>query len=247
MIDAEQSAALGLIRKLERLAPLDAADHAAIGSLPFAIRTVAPGQFLVREGSRSSDCCLLVAGHACRHKVTHDGDRQIVSFHMRGDIVDLCHLQLPTADHNVQAVTKATVACIPAARLREVARARPSIADALWRDALIDASRVREWMLNVGRRDARSRVAHLICEFGLRSEAAGLGTADRFDMPLTQEQIGDATGLTPVHVNRMLRRLGLDGLIGRERQKMRILDWNRLRLIAGFDDSYLHGSAPAAA
>lgn len=243
----ERTASVALIRKLAQLAPLEEADRAAIATLPYAIRAVPPGHYLVREGGSSENCCLLVSGYACRHKMTYDGNRQIVSFHVRGDLVDLCHLQLATADHNVQTVTAATVACVPAARLKALARARPMVADALWRDALIDASRFREWMLNVGRRDARSRVAHLICEFAIRAEAAGLGTLELFDMPLTQEQIADATGLTSVHVNRMLRRLGQAGLIARDRQRICILDWNRMRLIAGFDETYLHGSVAAAA
>lgn len=247
MIVHDEVAARALIQKLEQFGPLGEADRATIRALPYATRTVRAGQHLVREGSTHDHCCLLIDGYACRHKMTADGGRQIVSFHLRGDIVDLPHLLLARADHNVQAITAATIACIPADRLRAAARGSPAIADALWRDVLIDASIFREWVLNVGRRDARSRIAHLICEFVTRAAAAGLGSPDRFHLPLTQEQIADATGLTPVHVNRMLQSLGQDGMIARKRRDFRILDWRRMREIAGFDDSYLHRSLAEAA
>jgi CRP-like cAMP-binding protein len=187
-----------LTRKLESLARLDDADRQAIQSLPFTIQSVKARRYLVREGSTPTECCLLLSGYACRSKVTVGGGRQIVSFHIAGDIVDLQHLHLAVADHYVQTITDAEVAWIPMAKLRDLTRERPALDEALWRDTLIDASIFREWVLNVGRRDAKARVAHMLCEFAVRSEAAGLGRADRFEWPLTQEQIADATGLTTV-------------------------------------------------
>ena len=243
----ECQAAEALIGKLEQFAPLGEADRDAIRALTYSTRKARAGAYLVRDGSDHTHCCLLIDGYACRHKTTADGGRQIVSFHMRGDIVDLPHLLFAKADHNVQAITAATIACIPAAQLKAVAHAHPAIADALWRDVLIDASIFREWVLNVGRRDARTRIAHMICEFVTRAQAAGLGSPDRFDLPLTQEQIADATGLTSVHVNRMLQALGQAGVIARDRREIRILDWQRMRDIAGFDESYLHPTMAAAA
>lgn len=230
-------------RKLERLATLDDADRAAIASLPVTIQIAPPAHYLVREGNEVTNCCLLVKGYAFRHKLAQDGGRQIVSFHMRGDILDLQHLLFPAADHNVQTMTEATIAWTPCRELRRLAHERPRVADALWRDTLIDASIFREWVLNVGRRDARTRIAHLLCEFAARAEAAGLGAADRFELPMTQEQIGDATGLTAVHVNRMLMQLGAEGVIARRGKDVIVGDWARLRRLAGFDPSYLHAAA----
>jgi hypothetical protein len=115
--------------------------------------------------------------------------------------------------------------------------------DGRYVSALVDASVFREWVLNIGQRDAKSRVAHMLCEFAIRREAAGLGSPERFDLPMSQEQVGDATGLTSVHVNRMRRALGEDGVIDRNKRDVRITDWKRLRDIAGFDPMYLHNVA----
>jgi CRP-like cAMP-binding protein len=230
-------------RKLGMLADLDEVDREALRSLPLSIERVEAGYHLVREGTEPGNCCLLVTGYACRNKVTLAGQRQIVSFHMAGDLVDLQHLHLSVADHHVQTITRAEVAWIPKANLLAVARKRPGIAEALWRDTLVDASIFREWVLNVGRRDARSAIAHMLCEFAVRAEAVGLGTADTFRWPLTQEQIADATGLTPVHVNRMLKSLAADGLIERSAYGYRVSAWSELKRVAAFDKIYLHAAA----
>jgi CRP-like cAMP-binding protein len=232
-----------MIRKLERLNQLDEADREAIRRLPFTRREEKAGAFLVTEGDHLSECCLLVEGYACRHKMTAKGGRQIVSFHLPGDILDVQHLLLPTADHNVQTITAAVVACLPIRELQQLARSRPRIGDALWRDSLIDASVFREWVLNVGRRDAKSRLAHMLCEFAARREAAGLGSPERFELPMSQEQIADAVGLTPVHVNRMLRELADDGVIERDKRDIQIADWARMKQVADFDAQYLHAAA----
>jgi CRP-like cAMP-binding protein len=234
-------------RKLSLLTPLDPDDRAAIGHLPFSVESVPQNRYLVREGDEASQCCLLVEGYACRHKTTRRGGRQIVSFHMRGDFLDLQSLLFEVADHNVQTITAATVAWLPAKTLQDLARRRPAIGDALWRDTLIDASIFREWVLNVGRRDARSRVSHMLCEFAARGQAVGLGSPEGFELPMTQEEIADATGLTPVHVNRTLRALREEGVIALDRRHLAVRDWPRLRQIAGFDAAYLHGAAAEAA
>jgi CRP-like cAMP-binding protein len=110
---------------------------------------------------------------------------------------------------------------------------------------LIDASIFREWVVNVGRRDSRARVAHLLCEFSLRLEAAGLARNHRYELPMTQEQLADAVGLTAVHVNRVLKQLGEDGLITRDRRTITIEDWQRLRDVGDFNERYLHHDALA--
>ena len=246
MIANDNDAFARLIRKLDRLAKLQPGDHDAIRSLPFKVKTAPANGYLVREGDAVSECCVLLTGYACRHKMTSNGRRQIVSFHMPGDILDLQHLLLWQADHNVQTITEASVAWVSISHLRRLAQERPAVNEALWRDSLIDASIFREWVLNVGRRDAKSRIAHMLCEFAARREAAGLGSPERFDLPMTQEQIGDATGLTSVHVNRMLHELARAGLIGRSKREVEITDWPRFREVADFDPAYLHTAAVAA-
>jgi CRP-like cAMP-binding protein len=232
-----------VIRKLDRLADLREDDRDAIRCLAFRIETVPANHLLVGEGDDARDCCILLNGYACRHKRTSRGGRQIVSFHLPGDILDLQHLLLARADHNIQAVTEASVAWVSAADIKGLASAHPAVGEALWRDTLIDASIFREWVLNVGRRDAKARITHMLCEFVARREAAGLGMPERFELPFSNEQIGDATGLAAVHVSRILHDLGQDGVIVRDRREVEIRDWARMREIADFDPRYLHAAA----
>ncbi|WP_166040901.1 Crp/Fnr family transcriptional regulator [Sphingosinicella sp. YJ22] len=235
--------AAGLIRKLRRLAPLDPDDRQLLAALPYRPEAVPAGRVLVSEGSIVAQCCLLVDGYACRHKTSADGKRQIVSFHVAGDLLDVQHLMLERADHDVETVTAADIAWVPADRLRALALDRPNIGQALWRDALIDASVFREWVLNVGRRDARTRIAHMLSELAARVLAAGAASEDHLLLPLTQEQIADATGLTAVHVNRMLRQLREAGALSVVARGVCIEDFGRLRAISSFDPAYLHAAA----
>ncbi|QAY77581.1 Crp/Fnr family transcriptional regulator [Sphingosinicella sp. BN140058] len=232
-----------LIAKLRRLAPIDDADEAALLALPHRVGRARARDYLVREGSRPQECCALLEGYAARSKLGFNGGRQIVSFHIPGDLLDIQHLFLERADHNVQVISEATLLWVSMPALRALATERPAIGTALWRDALIDASIFREWILNVGRRDAKSRIAHMLCEFIVRRSAAGLGTPEHTRLPFTQEEIGDATGLTSVHVNRMLRELAEAGLIARNGRALEIVDWDGFRRAAGFDAAYLHAAA----
>jgi len=229
-----------MLRKLESRAPLDAGDRDALLALPFRTQTVEPAAYIAREGERPERSCLIVTGFAYRHKVTVEGARQIVSVHIPGDIVDLEGALLSVADHNVQALTRCELACIPREAIRELILSHPRVGMAMWLDTLIDGSIFREWVVNIGRRDARSRIAHLLCEFARRLEAAGLAAQYRYELPMTQEQLADATGLTPVHVNRILMTLSRDGLIERKRRIVGIPDWEALRRVAGFSETYLH-------
>lgn len=230
----------GVIHKLSRLSHLEHDDRHAIEALPYRIAGTLAGDLLIREGDSLHECCLLVAGYACRFKTSGNGGRQIVSFHLAGDILDLQHLLFKSADHSVQTITPATIAWVPREALLSLARERPAIGEAFWRDTLIEASVFREWVLNLGRRDARSRIAHMLCEFVTRGEAVGLGTSERFRLPMTQEYIADATGLTAVHVNRMMRQLRDEGVVDFDRREMRIADWERMREIADYHPAYLH-------
>lgn len=240
MISNDDNAFGAVIAKLNALS---AGCKTALSALPFVRETVPADAHLVREGQMATHCCFLVYGFACRYKVAHDGGRQIASFNLAGDILDLQHLLLSIADHSVQTITSATYLRVPSAALKALTQEHTDLAEALWRDTLIDASIFREWVLNVGRRDARTRIAHMLCEFAVRHQAAGLGSPERFTLPMTQEHIADATGLTPVHVNRTLRVLGEAGLIARDGRKIVIADWKRMQQAADFDPLYIHAAA----
>jgi CRP-like cAMP-binding protein len=232
-----------LLRKLNLLVPLQASDEDAIRQLPFSIEIVRQNRMLVREGTTVSRCCLLAKGYAARHKMSRQGKRQIVAFHMPGDLMDIQHSLLPRADHNLEMMTSGAVAWLPLSELKNLALSCPRVAQALATDALVDASIFREWVLNVGCRDAKTRVAHMLCEFIARREAVGVSPVEKLELPLTQEQIADATGLTPVHVNRMLRILTEEGAFTHVGREFTISDWGKLKLIADFEPAYLHGTA----
>ncbi len=231
------------VKNLNNLKNLDSQDVRAIEDLPVRLDNQPANHLLVREGARPDLCCILLKGFACRHKMTSAGERQIVSLHIPGDLLDVQHLELVQADHNVQTITPSTVAWVRKLDLQRVLDQRPAVRKAVWRSALVDASIFREWVLNVGRRDGVARVAHMLCELVARLEAAGLGSATRLELPMTQEQIADATGMTPIHVNRMLQELSARGVIVRNRRDVRIVDWAGLRRVADFDPAYLHLAA----
>lgn len=229
-----------MLRKLELWARLTPGDKEALLALPHTLKTIEPTGYIVRDGDVATHSCLLRAGFVFRHKIVAEGARQIVSIHMAGDMVDLQNSLLGVADHNVQALTRCEVAFIPREAVREIAFARPAIGMAMWHDTLVEGSIFREWIANVGRRNARTRTAHLLCEFSLRLEAAGLGTQDEWELPMTQEQLGDCTGLTPVHINRTLKGLDRDGLITRSNRAVTVNDWKKLAQVGDFQSRYLH-------
>lgn len=230
-----------MLRKLKLWASLDAADERALLGLPHSIVTVAKQRTLVAEGDSVSHCWVLISGYCVRYKIVGDGGRQILSIHMKGDLVDLQNSLLGVADHGVQALTVCKLARIPIGAIRQLLHSRPAINDALWFDTLVDGSIHREWVANVGRRDAFTRVAHLLCEFALKLEAVSLGEQLDYILPMTQSQLADATGMTPVHVNRILKALESDGLIERVTSKAVIIgDWRKLAEAGDFNRAYLH-------
>jgi CRP-like cAMP-binding protein len=229
-----------MLRKIELRAPLDDEDRQAFLSLPHRTQQVEANVYIIREGDRPDRSCVLLSGFALRHKVTATGERQIVSVHVAGDFLDLEGALLNISDHNVQMLTRGELAFIPRNAMRDLILANPRVAAAMWVDTLIDGSIFREWVVNVGRRDARARIAHLLCEFARRLEVAGLSSVTGYELPMTQEQLADATGLTSVHVNRVLKRLDEEGLIVRSKRHVAIPDWGQLRDVAGFNETYLH-------
>jgi CRP-like cAMP-binding protein len=230
-----------LVDRLVYRVDLDARDRAAILALPFTIKMVERAQYIVRERDLAKQTCLMLSGYSIRSKTTATGSRQIVAIHMKGEAVDLQNSMLHVADHSVQMLTSGKVAFIPREAIIQLTLERPKIGHAMWIDTLVDASIFREWIMNVGRRDARTRLAHLLCEFSLRLKLAGLGHDTNYELPMTQEQMADATGLTSVHVNRTIKLLEADGLIERSNPRsIQIGDWRKLADAGDFDSNYLH-------
>jgi CRP-like cAMP-binding protein len=247
MARSNMHALASVAAKLSQHSILNSTEIDALLGLPFRVTDIDQDDYLVRDGDVVDSCAALLAGYAYRSKVTGTGSRQICCFHVRGDLVDLQNSVLGKADHSVQALTRASVAYVPHHAILKVCDSFPVIARALWRDTLIDASIFREWILNVGRRDARQRISHLLCEFALRQQAAGICPGPNYEFPLTQEQIGDATGLTSVHVNRIMQSMRRDGIISMGKHRIDVVDWPRLQAIGDFRRSYLHLNSTIAA
>lgn len=233
------SALLPLVAKLQRLGELSEADAAAIEALPHTVRAVRHLQTLIHEGHGPAYCTLLLSGVAARDRSTRSGGRQLLGFYVKGDLIDLNSALLGCAHDNVQIFGDGQIACIPFDNLLRLAFERPAIGRLLWIDTLLDASIAREWTLNVGRRDARTRLLHLLCEFATRQHQAKLGSLEELTLPLTQEQLADALGLTPVHVNRILQSFRDEPAFVRSGRTIRIKDWRALVRMADFDDAYL--------
>ncbi|NUQ19194.1 MAG: Crp/Fnr family transcriptional regulator [Sphingomonas sp.] len=229
-----------LIRRIRAHHPLGVDDQKRILDLPYKIRTIEAQAYIMREGDRPDRCVMLLSGFAFRHKLTGDGSRQIVAIHIPGEAPDFQNLFLEESDHNVQMLTRGVVAEIARESLERLVLENPAVARAVLVFTLVESSIFREWVLNVGRRDARSRIAHLLCEFACRMNAQGLAPNGVYELPMTQEQLADASGLTPVHVNRVLQGLQRDGLMERDRRIIRFVDWEAMRDVADFNERYLH-------
>lgn len=229
-----------LIRKLESITPLSDLNRRAIESLSVSIRRFEPRQDIVRDQDRPSQCCLVLQGWVHRYKLLDEGRRQIVSFHVPGDLPDLQSLHLRVMDHSVATLTACTLAFIPHEHVRDLLLRFPSLSEAMWRDTLIDAAIFREWLTGVGRRSSHARIAHLFCEMYVKLEAVGLAKDHRCSWPLTQGDLADALGLSNVHVNRVLQDLRGQGLITLRGGMLTFEDWAALSRLAEFDPTYLH-------
>lgn len=236
-----------MAEKLGKRAALSPADRDALSALPHRISEVGRDRYFAREGDRASHCCVLISGYAMRHKIAGDGGRQIVSIHVPGDLLDVQNGAADYSTTNGQSLTSVQIAVIARAALLDLAAERPAIALALWADAGANASILAEWLLNVGRRSARMRIAHLICEVKLRQDAASHQPDAQAYWLMTQEQLGDVTGLTPVHVNRTIQLLRREGLIGCDQRALKILDWDGLCEAGDFTPDYLLLDGPSTA
>ncbi|WP_243964642.1 Crp/Fnr family transcriptional regulator [Methylobacterium sp. J-026] len=228
-----------LIRKLESITTLSDKERQAVRSLPMRIHNLDARQDIVRDGDQPTHCCLILDGWACRYKMLSQGKRQILSFHIAGDIPDLQSLHIHTMDHSLATLTKAVVAFIPHESLRELTACYPGIASIFWRDTLIDAGIFREWLISMGRRSAFEHVAHLFCELYLKLQAVGLAGNFRCPLPITQTDIADALGLTSVHVNRVLQEMRGRTMITLRSQTLVIEAWDELLRVSEFDSTYL--------
>jgi CRP-like cAMP-binding protein len=236
-----------MIRKLESVFTLTDDERQALANLPMQLAVIKDHQDLVREGDRPSRSCLILSGFTATYKITAGGKRQIVSFSIPGDIPDLQSLHLKVLDISIGTITPCRVGFVTHEVLHDLCERYPRIAAAFWRETLIEGAIFREWVTNVGRRDAYNRMAHLLCEMLVRLRAVGLAEDYSCDLPITQGEFADAMGITPVHVNRVLKELRADGLVELKGDRLNIPDWEKLKEVGEFDPTYLHLESHQAA
>jgi len=230
-----------LIRKLEQFTTLSGDDKRALERVAsLKVRHCEAKEDVIREGDKPRQVNLVLQGWATRYKILEDGQRSITAFLVPGDLCDLRMFILKEMDHSVGAVTPIVVAEIPSDALLELTDSSPRIARALWWNSLVEEAIAREWTTNLGHRDAVERLAHLFCEIFLRLRGVGLANGDSFDWPLTQAQLGEATGLSTVHVNRTLQELRDRGLVVLKGKTLAIPDLEALKSVAMFNPNYLH-------
>jgi CRP-like cAMP-binding protein len=227
--------AISLVRKLEQFTPLSEPEKRALQTAPARVRDVVPHSDLVSEGDCPTDISLLTEGFACRYKLLGDGRRQITAFLIPGDICDLRAFLMGRMDHGVAALCRCQVSHIAHPTLSEIITKHTRIGFGLWRDTMLDGAIYRQWLTNVGRRSAHQRIAHLLCEVWWRLQAVGRTHGDSYELPVTQTDIGDAMGLSVVHVNRTLQQLRAEGLISLQSSVVVVLNWRRLQEAGEFD------------
>jgi CRP-like cAMP-binding protein len=229
-----------LVRRLRATSAVSEEEIKAIHALPISVRDYPAERAVVSDGQRATECCLIIRGFCVRSKTTSEGRRQILSIHIPGEIPDLMSLHLHVMDHDLSTLKPATLGFINHGVLKQLYRRQPNLADMFWRDTLIDAAMFREWIVNVGQRPAPARLAHVIVELRERLKIIGRADGASFEMPLTQEQVGEALGTTAVHANRVIKQLRQDGIVELHRGRVTVLDEDRLLELSGFDGRYLH-------
>ncbi len=230
-----------LVMKLEQFRRLPEEDRRLLEDLTSGRqRRLEAREDIIREGEHSPDIHIVMSGLACRYKILANGGRQIMAFLVPGDPCDAEIFILKAMDHSIGTLAPSVIAAIPGETMQELLLNRPGIALAFWWNTLQDEGVLRERIIDVGRRDAYSRIAFLIYEILLRLRAVGVVGDTGFEFPVTQTDLADATGLTPVHVNRMLQRLREEGLIATEGRRWTVTDPAGLRRAAEYEGSYLH-------
>jgi CRP-like cAMP-binding protein len=229
-----------LLRKLANFTSLSVEEEKALQACCGDVRVYAAGEDMIAQGDRTGGVRLLLEGFGCRYKVLEDGRRQIVAYFVPGDVCDLRVFILKRMDHSIGAVATSRVAIIAPDDILEMTNRFPNLTRALWWSTLVEEAITREWVVNVGQRNARERIGHLFCELLFRFRAVGLSHGNSCAMPLTQVELAETLGLSSVHVNRTLQELRRQKLITLEGGTLTIENLDKLMEVTLFNPDYLH-------
>ena len=216
-------------------------EQEVVSSLPAHSEQFQTNRDFVRLGERVDHACFVLEGLAGRFGQNRDGARQIVAVHIPGDMADLHSVVMPKTSWALSALAPTTILKVPHQALRKAGEDHPALARAFWRQCVIDGGILAEWVVNVGRRNAVSSLAHLICEIACRMLRRVPRDGDEIIFAATQNHLADMLALTPVHVNRTLQALRRHGAIAEtSRRVLTILDWRMLSGFGEFDPAYLY-------
>ena len=230
-----------LTMKLEQFTSFDPEERQRLDQLlSYPTETYARGATIIREGDKVDNIHLVLTGLAARSKTIRSGERQFMALLVPGDLCDVEVFILEGMDHDIMALTDTTCVLIPAKIIAGLLTESTKLTKALWWSTMTDSAILREWIVDHGSRDSLERIAHLMCEMLIRYRVVGETTNDSFPFLLTQEELADATGMTPVHVNRMLQQLRTQGLIDLDGRVLTVLDPQGLQQVAKYDSTYLH-------
>jgi CRP-like cAMP-binding protein len=228
-----------LTRKLSNFAPLTESDESLLDSMISRDEWFQRDIDIVTEGMIPRSVFVLKEGMAARYRSLPNGARQIMTFLIPGDLCDVHVFLLKGMDHSIGTITPVRIGAISRERMMELFSTRPRISAALWWSSQQEEAMLRERIVALGRRDARGRIAYLLCELLWRYASIGLAVMDSFRLPLTQSELGDTLGLTSVHVNRILKEFRAKGLIAMERGTISLLEVAKLQELAEFNQDYL--------
>ena len=230
-----------LTMKLEQFTNFDPEERQRLDQLlSYPTETYVRGRTIIREGEKVGDVHLVLTGLAARSKTLRSGERQFMALLVPGDLCDVEVFVLEGMDHDIVAMTETTCVLVPAKVIEGLLTESTKLTRALWWSTMTDSAVLREWIVDHGSRDSIERIAHLMCEMLIRYRIIGETTDDSFPFTLTQDDLADATGMTTVHVNRMLQQLRSQGLIELTGRVLTILDPKGLQQLAKYDSAYLH-------
>jgi CRP-like cAMP-binding protein len=228
------------LAKLRARDEISAEEEQAIRDAVSEYRDYPADRTIVTAGVELNHSTILLDGLMCRYKDLSQGQRQITELHVAGDFADLHSFTLKRLDHAVMTLSPCKVAIVPHDNLKAITEQHPHLTRVYWFATNLDAAIHREWQLSLGRRSAMSRMAHVFCELHVRLDIVGLTDGLSYPLPLTQDELADCLGITPVHINRTLQELRGQGLLEFRSGRVTLLDVDGLRSVAEFDPSYLY-------
>lgn len=238
-MDAKTVGIDALVLRLNLRDHLSVEEQDALREAAGEIKQFTAGRDMVVQHSSPDYSLLLAQGVAARYNLLDDGGRQITTFHITGDFIDLHSFLLSRLDHGIAALTDAVAITFPHAALERITEKHPHLTRMLWLSTLLDAAIHRQWLVAMGRMSAVAHLAHLLCEQFVRAKAVGLATEDSFPFHVTQVQLADALGLSTVHANRVVQELRRRLMIEWEGDTVTIYDWKGLQRLGHFDDTFL--------